>query len=147
MRDEDDDGSGSGMSGWAGYMLGYSAGQSAHRARESVAAIWARRRGEREPYSAEDVDSAIASWERAVKRRDMTIGQLQAQLQASGRGNAALRQQLVAAGGENQALREQVAKLKDEIPQLRTAYAEIIRDLDLEVAALKEEIERLKGQA
>jgi hypothetical protein len=146
MMDDEDNGGGGGLSGFAGYMLGRAAAASDHRARQFWDAVNARRRGARAPYDADDVDSAIASWERTVTRRDATIAELQVQLKDASAAEAALRQHNAMLANDNELLREQIAKHERDIGLMQGGVAKLLAFHEEELSRLRSEIARLKGE-
>lgn len=154
MRDDDDDGADRGMSGWAGYMLGYSAAESEQRCREQIEALIARRRPQEVVYSEAAVVDTINGWKAAVAERDGEIARLRQRhrevqaREASALADAgALKHQLFTAGAENRVLRELVAKHEHDIGLLQNTIEGLMDMHDEELAELKAEITRLKGES
>lgn len=154
MRDDDDDGADQGMSGWAGYMLGYGAAESAHRCREQIEAFVERRRPQEIVYTEAAVVDTINGWKAAVAERDGEIARLRHRnreskaREASALADAgALKQQLFTAGAENRALCDQVEKHEHDIGLLQNTIEGLMNLHNEELAKLKAEITRLKGKS
>ena len=145
MMDDDND-RGTGISGAAGYLLGYMAAECDQAsARLSIAKLAQHQNGERPPYDADDVETAIATWKSAVARRNATIAQLQAQLNDASSDQDALRQRNATLASDNQALRKQIAKHEHDIALMQGGVARLLDAHKVEIARLQAEVARLKG--
>jgi hypothetical protein len=154
MRDDDDIDidSGGGMGGWAGYMLGISAAESAQRTRSLVEAWHERRRPREVLYTEAAVIDTIDGWKAAVARRDEEIARLRQRIRElrtrepeGHAGTGSLQQQQLAE--EVLARRNEVARHEHDIGLLQNTIEGLMAMHDEELAELKAEIARLKGEA
>lgn len=157
MMDDSEDGSSSGISGWAGYCLGVMAADSEREQNEYFAEMRARRHPQPKVYDAEKVHSVIDGWRKAVAFHEDRIEKIKADRAAVRLERDELREHNRVYGEESLAqlsyIRELSQKLTDlqkecEAAWQRERQAKVREDLlRFDLAELRSEIAKLKSQA